>query len=403
MKPEARRAWLPGLLLGLLPLVLLGGLVALILRTGLADAVRGEAPPIEALSFQRVELTPGGLVVEVLNDGPDPVRIAQVQVDEAYWAFTLDPPGALGRLGRARIDIPYPWVKDEAHLIRLVSSTGLTFDRQIPVAVATPRPGWRFFWLFALIGLYVGVIPVTLGLLWYPLVGRLGPRALGFLLALTVGLLLFLLVDAAHEGLEAVEKMPAAFQGLALFVFGAFAAYLGIEAFGGWLAKRRAGAGAVSAGWAGSAGWATALLVAIGIGLHNLGEGLAIGAALGLGEVALGRLLILGFTLHNTTEGLAIVAPIARTPVSLGRLLVLGLIGSLPTIAGAWLGGFVYSPTLSVLFLALGAGAIAQVIVQIAKGMAAGRPLADALRSGPVMAGLLAGFALMYTTGMLVQ
>ncbi|HZM28010.1 MAG TPA: hypothetical protein VFB89_11670, partial [Gemmatimonadales bacterium] len=263
-----------------------------------------------------------------------------------------------------------------------------------------PRPGWRFFWLFALIGVYVGVIPVALGLLWYPLVGRLGPRALGFLLALTIGLLLFLLVDTAHEGLEAVEGMPAAFQGIALFVFGIVAAYLGIEAFGGWLAKRRSGAGAVSAG---SAGWATALLVAIGIGLHNLGEGLAIGAAIGLGEVALGRLLILGFTLHNTTEGLAIIAPIARTPVSLGRLLVLGLVGSLPTIAGAWLGGFLYSPTLSVLFLALGAGAIAQVIVQIAKGMAAGRPLADALRSGPVMAGLIAGFALMYTTGMLIQ
>lgn len=384
-------------LVGLLPLALLAGLVALILRTGFVDTVRGEAPPVEVLSFQRVELTPGGIDIEVLNDGPDPVRIAQVQVDDAYWAFTMDPPGALGRLGRARLEIPYPWVKDEAHLMKLVTSTGVTFEYEIAVAVATPRPGWRFFWLFALIGLYVGVIPVILGLLWYPLVGRLRPGALAFLLALTVGLLLFLLVDAAHEGLEAVEGMPAAFQGIALFVFGAAAAYMGIEAFGAWLAKRRAGAGVVSAGWV------TALLVAIGIGLHNLGEGLAIGAALGLGEVALGRLLILGFTLHNTTEGLAIVAPLARTPVSLARLLVLGLIGGLPTIAGAWLGGFVYSPVLSVLFLALGAGAIAQVIVQITRGMAADRPLAASLRSGPVMAGLLVGFALMYTTGMLVQ
>jgi len=390
MKLEARHLWL----LGLLPLVLLGGLVALILRTGFADAVRGDAPPIEVLSFQKVELTPEGIILEVLNDGPDPVRIAQVQVDDAYWAFTVDPPGALGRLGTARIVIPYPWVKDEAHLVRLVSSTGVAFDHEIPVAVATPPPGWHSFWLFALIGLYVGVIPVALGLLWFPLLGRLGPGALSFLLALTVGLLLFLLVDAAHEGLEAVERMPGAFQGVALFVFGGFAAYLGIEAFGAWLAKRKA---------AESVAWVTALLVAIGIGLHNLGEGLAIGGALGLGEVALGRLLILGFTLHNTTEGLAIVAPIAKTPVSLARLLLLGLVGGVPTIAGAWLGGFVYSPVLSVLFLALGAGAIAQVIVQISKGMAAGRPLAAALRSGPVVAGLFIGFALMYTTGMLVQ
>jgi ZIP family zinc transporter len=385
------------MLIGLLPLALLAGLVALILRTGFADAVRGEAPPLEVLSFQRVELVPEGIRVEVLNDGPDPVRIAQVQVDDAYWAFTLDPPGALGRLGRARLSIPYPWVKDEAHLVKLVTSTGVTFDHEIAVAVATPRPGWRFFWMFALIGLYVGVIPVALGLLWYPLVGRLRPGALAFLLALTVGLLLFLLVDAVHEGLEAIDGMPEAFQGMALFVFGIFAAYLGIEAFGTWLVKRRAGTEAVSPGWV------TALLVAIGIGLHNLGEGLAIGAALVLGEVALGKLLILGFTLHNTTEGLAIVAPLARTRVSLARLLELGLIGGLPTIAGAWLGGFVYSPALSVLFLALGAGAIAQVIPKIAKGMAAGRPLADSLRSGPVLAGLLAGFALMYTTGMLVQ
>jgi len=390
MQPETRKRWL----IGLLPLALLGGLVVLILRTGLADSVRGEAPPLEVLSFQKVELSPAGIAIEVLNDGPDPIRIAQVQVDEAYWAFTMKPAGELGRLGRARLEIPYPWVKAEAHAIRLVTSTGITFDREIPVAMTTPRPGWRFVGLFALIGLYVGVIPVALGLLWYPLVGRLGPRALGFLLALTIGLLLFLLVDAAHEGLEAVKRMPAAFQGLALFVFGISAAYLGIEAFGAWLAKRQAGAGAA---------WVTALLVAIGIGLHNLGEGLAIGAAIGLGEVALGRLLILGFTLHNTTEGLAIVAPIAKTPTSLSRLLLLGLVGGLPTIAGAWLGGFVYSPALSVLFLALGAGAIAQVIVQIARGMAADRPLAESLRSGPVMAGLFVGFALMYTTGMLIQ
>jgi zinc transporter, ZIP family len=393
MKPE--RTWLVGLI-ALLPLALLAGLVALILRTGFVDAVRGEAPPVEVLSFQRVELTPEGIGIEVLNDGPDPVRIAQVQVDDAYWAFTVDPTGALGHLGRARLAIPYPWVKDEAHLVKLVSSTGVTFEHEIPVAVATPRPGWRFFWLFALIGLYVGVIPVALGLLWYPLIGRLRPGALAFLLALTVGLLLFLLVDAVHEGLEAVEGMPGAFQGMALFVFGIFAAYLGIEAFGTWLARRQATG-------EGSAAWVTALLVAIGIGLHNLGEGLAIGAALVLGEVALGKLLILGFTLHNTTEGLAIVAPLARTRTSLARLLELGLIGGLPTVAGAWLGGFVYSPALSVLFLALGAGAIAQVIPKIAMGMAAGRPLADSLRSGPVLAGLLAGFALMYTTGMLVQ
>jgi len=206
-----------------------------------------------------------------------------------------------------------------------------------------------------------------------------------------VGLLVFLFFDTLAEALEIVAGTAGVFGGAPLVFMVALLSFLLLLAVG----ARRKGANSSKLG--------ISYRIALGIGLHNLGEGLAIGAALGLGEVALGRLLILGFTLHNTTEGLAIIAPIARTPVSLGRLLFLGLIGSLPTIAGAWLGGFVYSPTLSVLFLALGAGAIAQVIVQISKGMAAGRPLADALRSGPVMAGLLAGFALMYTTGMLIQ
>jgi zinc transporter ZupT len=144
-------------------------------------------------------------------------------------------------------------------------------------------------------------------------------------------------------------------------------------------------------------------MVACGIGLHNFGEGLAIGAALALGEAALGTLLVIGFTLHNTTEGLAIVAPLAKQRASWRRLLLLGVIGGVPTIAGAWLGGFVYSPVMSVLFLALGAGAIAQVIVQIARGVAGSRPIGEYLRSAPVAAGLVGGFLIMYATGMLIQ
>jgi zinc transporter ZupT len=147
-----------------------------------------------------------------------------------------------------------------------------------------------------------------------------------------------------------------------------------------------------------------AVLIAVGIGLHNFGEGLAIGSAFALGEAALGTLLIVGFTLHNTTEGLAIVAPLARErrPVSMGDLVKLGLIGGVPTIAGAWLGGFVYSPVWSVLFLALGVGAIAQVIGQILRQMTRDLPAPQALATAPVLGGLVTGFAVMYVTGMLV-
>ena len=390
----APRVWA----IALVPLVLLAVLIAVILRTGPTETLRGDgAPPVERLTVQRAVLNDDGIRLSVLNDGPDPVTIAQVMVDDAYWAFTSDNGLVLNHLGTTRLAIPYPWVQGEAHLVKVVTSTGTTFEHEIPVAVRSPQLDARHLMAFTLIGLYVGVIPVALGLLWLPLAGRLGRTGLDVLLALTVGLLAFLFVDAAHEGLESAAGMPASYQGVALFVSTAFAAFLGLESFGGWLKARRA-----RARTAGSNGFVLALLIAVGIGLHNFGEGLAIGAAYALGEAALGSLLVIGFTLHNTTEGLAIVAPIAKERPSIATLLRLGLIGGVPTIVGAWVGGFAYSPVLAVVFLGLGAGAIAQVALQIARQVAGDRPLTERFASAPVMAGLVAGFGVMYATGLLV-
>jgi zinc transporter ZupT len=222
-----------------------------------------------------------------------------------------------------------------------------------------------------------------------------------FLLALTVGLLLFLLVDGAEEGFEASAALPGSFQGGVLFVLAAGAAYLVLEWVGNVMKARRGSGGPSTTH---PTGWVLALLIAIGIGLHNFGEGLAIGSAFALGEATLGTLLIVGFALHNTTEGLAIVAPLARErqKVGLVDLMKLGLIGGVPTIAGAWLGGLVYSPVWSVLFLALGVGAIAQVTRQIARQIGRDAERGRAFTTTPVLGGLLAGFAVMYVTGMLV-
>jgi zinc transporter ZupT len=387
------------ILLAFVPLLLLGALLVVIVRSGPADAVRGENyPPVERLTFQRVTLEPGAIRVGVMNDGPDDVTIAQVQVDDAFWTFSADNGVALRHLGRTNLSIPYPWVEGEAHLIRVLTSTGTAFEHEIPVAVETPQPNARFFGVFTLIGMYVGVIPVVIGLLWFPFLTRLSARTMDFLLAVTVGLLVFLLVDGTQEGFEAAALLPESFQGAVLFALSAVAAYLLLEGIGGWL-KRRG-----RTGDEGYRGWVLAVLIAVGIGLHNFGEGLAIGSAFALGQAALGTLLIIGFTLHNTTEGLAIVSPLARARqrVSVGSLAKLGLIGGLPTIAGAWLGGFVYSPVWSVAFLAIGVGAIAQVVGQIVRQMTRDGSVAAMLATAPVLAGLCAGFAVMYLTGMLV-
>jgi zinc transporter, ZIP family len=385
------RVWM----FAILPLVLLAGLLFLLMRSGPAGLMQQEGvPPVERLVIDRAVLGPEGIQLSVLNDGPDPVTIAQVTVDDAYWAFTArENRTRLGHLGRTRLDIPYPWVAGEAHLVKVMTSTGTTFEHEIPVAVRTPSAEPRQLAAFTLIGLYVGVIPVALGLMWFPLVARLGRTGLDVLLAVTLGLLLFLLIDTGQEGIETAGGLPGSYQGIALFVAAAFGAYLVLESFGAWLRKRRSGA---------SQGWVLALLVATGIGLHNFGEGLAIGAAFALGEAALGALLVIGFTLHNTTEGLAIVAPLARERPSLAQLARLGALGGLPTIAGAWVGGIVYSPVLAVLFLGFGAGAIAQVVLQIARQMADTESIAVRFSSPPVMGGLVAGFLIMLATGMLV-
>ena len=387
----------PGWLAGVLPLALLAIAIGLFVGLG-APGLERNGIPVEELSVERTTLRPGEIELVVRNDGPDAVAVRQVMVNDAFVAFeqTADD---IDRLGGDTIAIQYPWIEGEAYGIVLMTATGGTVDHAIDVATETPEADVGFYGLMALVGLYVGLIPVAIGMLWLPWIRRIDPRWVQFVLALTVGLLAFLGIDALLEGTEIAATGPQALGGASLVFLGAGIAYLGLVAVDGWLRGRGKRAEQGDAG-----PWRLAFLVALGIGLHNLGEGLVIGAAYAIGSLALGAALIVGFALHNTTEGLAIVSPVAKggqaVKASLPRLAGLGLLAGAPAILGTWIGASAFNPSMAALLFGVGAGAIAQVIVQIAPSV---RDASGKLLNPLSAAGMLAGVLLMYATGLLIS
>jgi zinc transporter ZupT len=380
----------------LLPLVLLAGVIFLFLQTNPVQTSYASLPPVENLSIQQIELSPGEFRVHVVNGGPDPVTIAQVLVDEAYWQFSMEPDQTLDRLESAVVLIEYPWVETEAHEIVLLTSTGATFSAEVELAVETPEPQGDQVLAYALVGFYVGVIPVGLGLLWFPAMRRFGARARGFILSLTVGLLLFLLVDTFLELIELAAGLPEVYQGLPLGLFLALLTWLTIVLIG----NRDRATGEDPA----SQRKFVALLISVGIGFHNLGEGLVVGAAFALGEAALGSALVVGFILHNITEGVGIAAPVSKDRPAFKWFLGMLLIAGAPAILGALIGGFAYSPLLAVAFFGIGLGAIWQVIAEVGRILqndaeGDGTPLVN----WPNVLGLLVGFGVMYLTAFLVK
>ena len=376
---------------GLAPLALLALLVVGFLKFGPLGVIRQAFPPVEELSVQRITLPrPYRMEVNVVNGGPEPVTVAQVMVDDANWVFGIDGSPTIGRLESRVITIPYPWVEGEPHLVRLVTSTGLTFEGGVAVAIQTPTADARYLGTFALLGIYAGVLPVMLGLLWFPFLRQIDTVWVDFFLALTIGLLGFIGVEALVEAWETSALVPSAFQGTGLVVIGLLMAPLALATMGRWRGQSRGR----------KPGYHVALLIAIGIGLHNLGEGLAIGTSYSGGEIVLGTSLLIGFLLHNTTEGLGIISPLTSEPPSVGRLLLLGAIAGVPTVLGTWIGGFSYSPVWTTLFFALGAGAIVQVIFELVKLF--NRRKDGGLLTPRNVAGLLTGVMIMYVTGLLV-
>jgi zinc transporter ZupT len=382
-------AWTPPLAavaivgIGLVVLAALGGRT-LPERTG---------PPAERLAVERTQLSPDTIVLTVRNLGPDPVQVAQAFVNDSYVDFAGGS-APIHRLGTGTLRLRYPWLVGQPYEISILTSTGAVIEHEVPVATPTSRADAASVGTMALLGAYVGVVPVVMGMLFLPAMRRLGRRGVRVLLALTVGLLVFLGVDASIEGLHAAGG-DGAFGGPVLVVLGALLAFLALAAVDERLGRGIGGPRSDRT----AAGYRLALMITIGIGLHNLGEGLAIGAAYSVGELALGTALVVGFTLQNTTEGLAVVAPLTEERPRILRLAGLGVVAGAPAIPGALLGASVTNAELSAFLLGAGVGAIAQVVTQLVTAM---RGPDGRLLDRATVGGTAIGLVVMYLTGLLV-
>ncbi len=389
----AARRGLGWRLWAVVPIVLLAAVVWLVAARGgeILDLIGTNPPPADEFDIRRVEFSPGEIRVLVRNPQRDDLTIASVTVDDAIVPYTVDGDQTLSRLRSSTIVIPFDWVQDDPIAVGVTSSTGIETLTEVPAAIETPAPSGKSFLGYGTLGFLVGVVPVALGLLWLPSLRRADPRWLAAFMALTAGLLTFLGVEALVEAFEAQAALPPGLGGSGLVLLGVAVSALGMTFLSSRLSRGRTGA----------TGLALALLVAIGIGVHNLGEGLAIGTSFALGELQFGTFLVIGFMIHNLTEGLGIAAPAAegrRAPW--WTLAGLAAIAGAPTMLGAWIGGYTTSDVLSVVFFGLAAGAALQVVVEVGRYVARRAP--GGLTSGWVVGGFLAGIAAMWITGLLV-
>ncbi|MCL6572716.1 MAG: ZIP family metal transporter [Bacillus sp. (in: Bacteria)] len=383
------------LITGIIPLVLLLLVLGWVFKNG-AGVERDPAAPIEVLNVEQIKIKQSGFELKVSNTGPETLKISQVIVDDSIWNFSMTPSSKLKRFQDGKVTINYPWVEGDPHTILLISENGIITEALIDAATLTPEFSWDNVLNYGFIGFYVGIVPITLGLLWYPFMKRLKKKWINAVLALTVGLLLFLFFGTLFDGFEIGAEAPSVFQGNMVVIICTVLTFLLLIGFDQYQHQRQKRNGYSPIG--------ISLLMATGIGLHNFGEGLAIGSSFALGEAALGTFLVIGFTLHNITEGIGIAAPLLKSKPKLSTFFLLGTVAGSPTILGTWFGGFIFSPIWGAVFLGIGAGAILQVIFVITKMlMEDHKKNNEPFVSWMNFAGFTIGILIMYFTAFFVK
>ena len=374
------------------PLILLAIVIAFLMGPAINFLEFGLVLP--DIHIEQIDFVDGEIQVIVRNTGPIDVNITVADVNDRIQPAAIEPDNHLTKFETALVRIPYDWNEGQPYSIGLTTDDGTRFEKSVDAATLRLEANAELIGYLGLIGFLIGIVPIMIGLLWFSFIQKLGTSRYQFFLAFTVGLLLFLAFDAIEEAVEISQNhLSDIFNGQLLIMTVTILSFLILFSIGNSLIKKAQFSKI-------SKPLVISLMISIGIGFHNFGEGLAVGAAIALGQAALSTFLIVGFAIHNTTEGFAIAAPMARTKSMVLRLVCLGLVAGTPAIFGTWIGGFSYSPFATVIFLAIGAGAIFQVIVSIIQYMREENQ--NTISNASIISGIGLGLFVMYLTSIFI-